>query len=130
MFCRGKLVYQGRPDELTPYIKDVLGREVPVNENSVDYFLDIIKEFEQSKAGLDQLVQWQRPDDGSLSFTPKTRVKFGTLFAKSAEGEDSVPLLNTYLNVLFCVNIARLFGLVLSGCVHLTLPFHLRLVKN
>lgn len=57
--CRGKLIYQGSPEHLKKHMQ-ALGRQVPPGENSIEYLLDVIQEYDRSTMGLDPLVQFNK----------------------------------------------------------------------
>ncbi|CAN0915165.1 ABC transporter G family member STR [Linum grandiflorum] len=59
MLARGRLVYMGSPGELPAYLSG-FGRQVPDGENSIEYLIDVIKEYDESTVGLDPLVMYQR----------------------------------------------------------------------
>ncbi|CAM6126893.1 unnamed protein product [Calypogeia fissa] len=73
ILARGKMVYQGAPDQMAAYI-ETFGWEVPKNENDIEYFMEIVKEHEQSDTGLDPLVQFQR-DGIKTPVTAKSNVR-------------------------------------------------------
>ncbi|KAG6753826.1 hypothetical protein POTOM_041826 [Populus tomentosa] len=62
ILARGRLIYMGRP--------------LPDGENSIEYFLDVIKEYDESTVGLDPLVFYQRdgikPDQAAQTPVRKT----------------------------------------------------------
>ncbi|CAN1161463.1 ABC transporter G family member STR [Linum perenne] len=74
VLTRGRLIYMDTvtalPDHLSRF-----GRPVPDNENSIEYLLDIINEYDESTSGLDPLVLYQRdgiiPDSVAMIPTPK-----------------------------------------------------------
>lgn len=59
ILARGKLIYLGSPTELPTHLSG-FGRQVPDGENSLEYMLDVIKEYDESTIGLDPLVFYQR----------------------------------------------------------------------
>ena len=65
----------GRPDALPAYLSG-FGRTIPDGENSIEYLLDVIKEYDQSTIGLDPLVLYQRdglkPDQAAMTPVPRT----------------------------------------------------------
>ncbi|XP_019167341.1 PREDICTED: ABC transporter G family member 6-like [Ipomoea nil] len=75
VLARGRLVYSGTPTDLPGYLS-VFGRPVPDGDNSLEYLLDVIKEYEESTVGLDPLVSYQRngtkPDQVAMTPIPKT----------------------------------------------------------
>ncbi|XP_027120796.2 ABC transporter G family member STR-like [Coffea arabica] len=72
---RGRLIYLGSPTTLGAHLAG-FGRQVPDSENSLEYLLDVIKEYDQSNVGLDPLVLYQRdgikPDVVARTPIPKT----------------------------------------------------------
>ncbi|KAL0441152.1 UNVERIFIED_CONTAM: ABC transporter G family member 2 [Sesamum radiatum] len=74
VLARGRLIYMGSPDALPAYLSG-FKRPVPDGENSVEYLLDVIKEYDESTIGLDPLVLYQRdgikPD--RVAMTPVRR---------------------------------------------------------
>ncbi|XP_077241865.1 ABC transporter G family member STR-like [Tasmannia lanceolata] len=78
VLARGKLIYLGSPSALPAYLT-VFGRQVPDGENSMEFLLDVIKEYDESTLGLDPLVFYQRdglkPNQAAMTpirKTPKT----------------------------------------------------------
>ncbi|KAJ8752728.1 hypothetical protein K2173_007038 [Erythroxylum novogranatense] len=75
VLARGRLVYMGGPTGLHAYLAG-FGRPVPEGENSLEYLLDVIKEYDESTVGLEPLVLYQRdgikPDDVARTPIPKT----------------------------------------------------------
>lgn len=72
---RGRLVYMGSPTALPAYLAG-FQRPVPDGENSMEYLLDVIKEYDESTVGLDPLILYQRdgikPDEVARTPVPKT----------------------------------------------------------
>ncbi|KAK8521410.1 hypothetical protein V6N13_077515 [Hibiscus sabdariffa] len=75
VLARGRLVYMGSPSTLPAHLSG-FGRPVPDGENSLEYLLDVIKEYDESTVGLDPLVLYQRdgikPDQVARTPVPKT----------------------------------------------------------
>ncbi|KAL9374936.1 hypothetical protein Peur_031815 [Populus x canadensis] len=75
VLARGRLVYMGSPAALPNHLSG-FGRPVPDDENSIEYLLDVIKEYDESTVGLDPLVLYQRdgiqPDQ--VAQTPIRRI--------------------------------------------------------
>lgn len=65
----------GGPHALPTHLSG-FGRPVPENDNSIEYLLDVIKEYDESTVGLDPLVLFQRdgikPDLVARTPIPKT----------------------------------------------------------
>ncbi|KAF8014540.1 hypothetical protein BT93_H0377 [Corymbia citriodora subsp. variegata] len=59
VLARGRLIYLGSPLALPTHLSR-FGRPVPEGENSLEYLLDVIKEYDESTIGLDPLVLYQR----------------------------------------------------------------------
>ncbi|TVU42243.1 hypothetical protein EJB05_08637, partial [Eragrostis curvula] len=75
ILARGRLIYLGSPNTLPTYL-DGFGRPVPDGENSIEYLLDVIKEYDESTQGLEPLVAYQRdgskPNEAAKTPIPKT----------------------------------------------------------
>ncbi|KAK6925327.1 ABC-2 type transporter [Dillenia turbinata] len=75
VLARGRLIYMGTPGALPNHLSG-FGRPVPDGENSLEYLLDVIKEYDESTLGLDPLVLYQRdgikPDAVARTPIPKT----------------------------------------------------------
>ncbi|KAK8269120.1 hypothetical protein V6Z11_D11G109000 [Gossypium hirsutum] len=75
VLARGRLIYMGSPTSLPAHLSS-FGRPVPDGENSLEYLLDVIKEYDESTVGLDPLVVYQRdgikPDQVARTPIPKT----------------------------------------------------------
>ncbi|XP_011039177.1 PREDICTED: ABC transporter G family member 17-like [Populus euphratica] len=75
ILARGRLIYMGSPVALPNYLSR-FGRPIPDGENSIEYFLDVIKEYDESTVGLDPLVFYQRdgikPDQAAQTPVRKT----------------------------------------------------------
>uniref|UniRef100_A0A162ALI2 ABC transporter domain-containing protein n=1 Tax=Daucus carota subsp. sativus TaxID=79200 RepID=A0A162ALI2_DAUCS len=78
VLARGRLIYMGIPTALPAHLSG-FGRPIPESENSLEYLLDVIKEYDESTVGLDPLVLYQcdgiKPDQEAqtpVQRTPKT----------------------------------------------------------
>ncbi|XP_057465530.1 ABC transporter G family member STR-like [Actinidia eriantha] len=75
ILARGRLIYLGSPTAVSAHLSG-FGRPVPDGENSLEYLLDVIKEYDESTLGLDPLVLYQRdgikPDQVARTPIPKT----------------------------------------------------------
>ncbi|KAJ6977004.1 ABC transporter G family member 17-like [Populus alba x Populus x berolinensis] len=75
ILARGRLIYMGSPAAIPNYLSR-FGRPLPDGENSIEYFLDVIKEYDESTVGLDPLVFYQRdgikPDQAAQTPVRKT----------------------------------------------------------
>ncbi|KAJ0981295.1 hypothetical protein J5N97_009550 [Dioscorea zingiberensis] len=84
VLARGRLVYMGDPAALPEHLAG-FGRPVPEGENSMEYLLDVIKEYDESTIGLEPLILYQRdglkPNQAAQTPIPKTPK---TPFRKSA----------------------------------------------
>lgn len=85
-------MYLGSPAVLPSHLAG-FGRPVPDGENSMEYLLDVIKEFEESTLGLEPLVLYQRdglkPTEAARTPTPKTP---RTPYRKSTHSAHQIPL--------------------------------------
>ncbi|GMN46029.1 hypothetical protein TIFTF001_015213 [Ficus carica] len=59
VIARGRLIYMGSTVGLPAHMAG-FGRPVPDGENSLEYLLDVIKEYDDSTVGLEPLVLYQR----------------------------------------------------------------------
>ncbi|KAJ9676761.1 hypothetical protein PVL29_021996 [Vitis rotundifolia] len=86
VLARGRLIYTGRPTDLPTYLS-AFGRPVPDGENSLEYLLDVIKEYDESTIGVDPLVLYQRdgikPDQVARTPIPKTPKTPNTPYRKT-----------------------------------------------
>ncbi|KAK2973220.1 hypothetical protein RJ640_004230 [Escallonia rubra] len=89
VLARGRLIYSGSPIALSAHLSG-FGRPVPDSENSLEYLLDVIKEYDESTVGLDPLVVYQRdgikPDQVAstpVAKPPKTPKTPRTPYGKS-----------------------------------------------
>ncbi|KAK3121220.1 hypothetical protein QOZ80_8BG0648540 [Eleusine coracana subsp. coracana] len=75
ILARGRLIYLGSPNTLPTYLAG-FGRPIPDGENSIEYLLDVIKEYDESTLGLEPLVAYQRdgskPNEAAKTPIPKT----------------------------------------------------------
>ncbi|KAG5014858.1 hypothetical protein JHK82_020541 [Glycine max] len=82
---RGRLIYMGKADEVQAHMSR-FGRPVPDGENSIEYLLDVISEYDQATVGLDPLVQFQRdglkPHPAAMTPVPRTPYKRNTPASK------------------------------------------------
>lgn len=74
VLARGRLIYLGSPLALPAHLAE-FGRPVPDGENSLEYLLDVIKEYDESTVGLDPLVVYQSDGTkpGQVAMTPVRR---------------------------------------------------------
>lgn len=81
VLARGRLIYLGTPIALSDHLSG-FGRPLPDGENSLEYLLDVIKEYDESTVGLDPLVLYQRegikPDPVARTPIPKTPKRLKT----------------------------------------------------
>ncbi|XP_061354641.1 ABC transporter G family member STR [Gastrolobium bilobum] len=79
ILARGRLIYMGKPDALQAHLSG-FGRPVPEGENSIEYLLDVINEYDQATVGLDPLVQYQhdglKPDPAAMTPVPKAQTPY------------------------------------------------------
>lgn len=57
ILARGQLMFQGSPKDVTLHLSH-LGREVPKGENSIDYLIDVIQEYDQLEFGVEFLADF------------------------------------------------------------------------
>ncbi|KHN00138.1 ABC transporter G family member 18-like [Glycine soja] len=85
VLARGRLIYMGKADEVQAHMSR-FGRPVPDGENSIEYLLDVISEYDQATVGLDPLVQFQRdglkPHPAAMTPVPRTPYKRNTPASK------------------------------------------------
>ncbi|GLJ46744.1 hypothetical protein SUGI_0985660 [Cryptomeria japonica] len=81
ILSRGHLLYMGGPNNVQEYLSG-FGREVPEGENTIEYMLDVIKEYEGSTVGLDPLLAYQRdgtkPSEAAKTPQPRTPARRST----------------------------------------------------
>ncbi|KAF8378593.1 hypothetical protein HHK36_029941 [Tetracentron sinense] len=75
VLARGRLIYMGSPTALPAHLSG-FGRPVSDGENTLEYLLDVIKEYDESTVGLEPLVLYQcdgiNPDQVARTPIPKT----------------------------------------------------------
>ena len=85
----------GSPHALPTHLSG-FGRPIPDNENSIEYLLDVIKEYDESTVGLDPLVLYQRdgikPDQVARTPIPKTPKTPRTPYAKTPAASKHISL--------------------------------------
>ncbi|KAJ0041499.1 hypothetical protein Pint_27769 [Pistacia integerrima] len=59
ILARGQLMYQGSPKDVTLHLNR-MGRKVPKGENSIEYLIDVIQEYDQSELGVEVLTEFAR----------------------------------------------------------------------
>ncbi|KAL2522606.1 ABC transporter G family member 17 [Forsythia ovata] len=57
ILARGQLMYQGSPKDVILHLGR-MGRKVPTGENSIEYFIDVIQEYDQSEMGVEALAEF------------------------------------------------------------------------
>ncbi|KAK9163471.1 hypothetical protein Syun_004373 [Stephania yunnanensis] len=57
VLARGKLMFQGSPKDVTRHLSR-MGRKVPKGENSIEYLLDVIQQYDQSELGVGVLADF------------------------------------------------------------------------
>ncbi|KAJ6906991.1 ABC transporter G family member 17-like [Populus alba x Populus x berolinensis] len=55
ILARGQLMYQGSPKDVTLHLSR-MGRKLPKGENSIEYLIDGIQEYDQSELGVEALA--------------------------------------------------------------------------
>ncbi|KAJ4848131.1 hypothetical protein Tsubulata_034830 [Turnera subulata] len=95
VLARGRLIYMGSPTSLPAHLSG-FGRPVPDGENSIEYLLDVIKEYDDSNVGLEPLVLYQRdgikPDHMARTPIPKTPKTPRTPFTKTPGSKYAISL--------------------------------------
>ncbi|KAI9080080.1 hypothetical protein K1719_038013 [Acacia pycnantha] len=85
ILARGRLIYMGKPSAVSSHLSG-FGNPVPEGENSLEYLLDVIKEYDESNVGLDPLVLYNRdglkPDHYQAAKTPPVKTP-RTIYKKS-----------------------------------------------
>lgn len=59
VLARGQLMFQGSPKDVTLHLTR-MGRKVPNGENSIEYLIDVIQEYDRSEHGVEALAQFVR----------------------------------------------------------------------
>ncbi|KAF5469194.1 hypothetical protein F2P56_013286 [Juglans regia] len=95
VLARGRLIYLGSPLALPAHLSG-FGRPVPDGENSIEYLLDVIKEYDESTIGLDPLVLYQldgiKPDQVAMTPIPKTPKTSRTPYGKNPASKHAIRL--------------------------------------
>ncbi|XVF50429.1 hypothetical protein PTKIN_Ptkin04bG0099300 [Pterospermum kingtungense] len=95
VLARGRLIYMGNPASLPAHLSG-FGRPVPDGENSLEYLLDVIKEYDESTVGLDPLVLYQRdgikPDQAARTPIRKAPKTPRTPFIKTPGSRHAISL--------------------------------------
>ncbi|XP_072977512.1 ABC transporter G family member STR-like [Typha angustifolia] len=95
ILARGRLIYLGSSTTLPEHLEG-FGRPVPDGENSIEYLLDVIKEYDESTLGLEPLVLYQRdglkPNQAARTPIRKTPKPHKPSFQKSAQYSRQIQL--------------------------------------
>ncbi|PKI61477.1 ABC transporter G family member 17-like [Punica granatum] len=59
ILARGQLMFQGSPKDVTLHLRR-MGRKVPKGENSIEYLIDLIQEYDQSEYGVEVVADFAR----------------------------------------------------------------------
>ncbi|XP_041017855.1 ABC transporter G family member STR2-like [Juglans microcarpa x Juglans regia] len=59
ILARGQLMYQGSPKDVMHHLARI-GRKVPKGENSIEYLVDVIQEYDKSELGVEALAIFAR----------------------------------------------------------------------
>ncbi|KAK2656668.1 hypothetical protein Ddye_009720 [Dipteronia dyeriana] len=59
ILARGQLMFQGSTKDVNLHLNR-MGRKVPKGENSIEYLIDVIQEYDQSEMGVEVLAQFAR----------------------------------------------------------------------
>ncbi|KAL3845969.1 hypothetical protein ACJIZ3_003372 [Penstemon smallii] len=57
ILARGQLMYQGSPKDVALHLGR-MGRKLPKGENSIEYFIDVVQEYDQSELGVEALAEF------------------------------------------------------------------------
>ncbi|KAK6128219.1 hypothetical protein DH2020_038023 [Rehmannia glutinosa] len=57
ILARGQLMYQGSPKDVALHLGR-LGRKIPKGENAMEYFIDVVQEYDQSEVGVEALAEF------------------------------------------------------------------------
>lgn len=57
ILARGQLMYQGPPKDVALHL-DRMSRKLPKGENAVEYFIDVVQEYDQSAFGVEALAEF------------------------------------------------------------------------
>lgn len=57
ILARGQLMYQGPPKDVALHL-DRMSRKMPKGENAVEYFIDVVQEYDQSAFGVEALAEF------------------------------------------------------------------------
>lgn len=57
ILARGQLMYQGAPKDVAVHLGR-MGRKVPKGENSIEYLIDVIQEYDQSEYGVEAVANF------------------------------------------------------------------------
>lgn len=57
ILARGQLMYQGPPKDVSLHL-DRMSRQIPKGENAIEYFIDVVQEYDQSELGVEALAEF------------------------------------------------------------------------
>ncbi|KAH6797353.1 ABC-2 type transporter family protein [Perilla frutescens var. hirtella] len=57
ILARGQLMYQGPPKDVALHL-DRMSRKMPKGENAIEYFIDVVQEYDQSAFGVEALAEF------------------------------------------------------------------------
>ncbi|KZV23327.1 ABC transporter G family member 17-like [Dorcoceras hygrometricum] len=57
ILARGQLMYQGSPKDVNLHLGR-MGRKIPKGENPIEYFIDVVQEYDQSELGVEVLAEF------------------------------------------------------------------------
>ncbi|XP_047974313.1 ABC transporter G family member STR2-like [Salvia hispanica] len=57
ILARGQLVYQGPPKDVGPHLER-MDRQLPKGENAIEYFIDVVQEYDQSAFGVEAVAEF------------------------------------------------------------------------
>lgn len=58
LLARGQLMYQGSPKDVSLHLRRMGHTKIPKEENTIEYLIDIIKQYDQSEHGVEALAEF------------------------------------------------------------------------
>ncbi|CAN1308858.1 ABC transporter G family member STR2 [Linum perenne] len=110
ILARGQLMFQGSPRDVSLHLGR-MGKKVPKGENSIEFLIDIIQEYDQSDIGVQPLAEFARigvkppplsSDDDSISTVAPTPLPPRSSKGKGDQGSShGKRLLHLFANSFF-----------------------------
>ncbi|XXG49049.1 hypothetical protein AAC387_Pa02g3333 [Persea americana] len=105
VLARGELIFQGSPKDVARHLGR-MGRKVPKGENSIEYLLDVIREYDQSELGVQVLADFcltgMKPppvtDEMSISTVAQTPSPLSSHQRASGHSDGGLPVKRLHLN--------------------------------